>query len=150
MKFVRTHYKLIGVAASCAALGAGASAITSAGAAGTSARASRGQAARARPGVRRALRRTVHADVVVPTKTGFATVTVDRGFVQSVNGQQLTLREGTKTTTYKTLTLTIPAGAVVRDNAHKGTLPDVKAGQRALVLHGPKRTLVIARDARNA
>jgi hypothetical protein len=84
---------------------------------------------------------------VIATKTGFANVTLDRGFVQSLSGQQLTLREGTKTATYKTVTLTIPADARVRDNGHQATLADVKQGQHVLVLQGPKRTLVVARDA---
>jgi hypothetical protein len=57
----------------------------------------------------------------VATTTGFATVTLDRGFVQSVNRQQLTIREGTKTTTYKTVMLTIPSNAVVRDNRRAGS-----------------------------
>ena len=90
----------------------------------------------------------VHGDLVVPTKTGFAKATLDRGFVQSVSGTQLTLREGTKTSTYKTVTLTIPAGARVRDNRQAATLSDLKPGQRALVLQGPKRTLVVAHDVR--
>ena len=83
--------------------------------------------------------------MVVATKSGFATVTINRGFVQSVSGQQLTIREGSAKATYKTVTVTIPAGAVIRDNRQKASLSDVKAGQRVLVLTAPKRTYVIAR-----
>jgi hypothetical protein len=148
MTFIRRNLKLIGVAVSCAAIGAGASAIASAGAASTGSQAASAHPARARVGAPRALRRAVHGDLVVATKTGFASVTFDRGSIQSVSGQQLTLREGTKTATYKSVTLMIPTGALVRDNGHKSTLSALKQGQRALVLDGPKRTLVIAHDTR--
>ena len=82
-------------------------------------------------------RRAVHADVVVATKSGFATVTIDRGVVQSVSGQQLTIREGTKKATYKTVTLTIPSSAKVRDNRRASTLSALTAGQRASVVQAP-------------
>ncbi len=148
---LRRYWKLGVVGISCAALGVGASAIASAGAtsstspAGASASAKHeGAGALSR---RRLLRRAVHGEFVVPTKSGFVTVTLDRGVVQSMNGQQLTLTEGTKTT-HRTVTLSIPAGARVRDNGKLATLADVKPGQRALVVHGPKRTLVVARDKR--
>jgi hypothetical protein len=149
MAFVRKHFTLMAVAASCVAIGAGASAIASAGAASTGSPAGHGPAVHVRRGLRGAFARAVHGQGVVATKTGFATVTLDRGFVQSVNGQQLTIREGTKTRTYNTVTLTIPTNARVRDNRANATLADVKAGQHVLVLQGPKRTLVIARNARS-
>jgi hypothetical protein len=87
----------------------------------------------------------VHADAVVPTKTGFATVILDRGKVTGVSGNQLTLQEGTAKATYKTVTLTIPATANVRENGKKATLADVKTGQQAAVVQMPQRTLVRAR-----
>ena len=144
------NWKLGAVAASCMVVGAGAGAslIGSAGAATTSSNAASGATAtHAHHGLRarRLLRRTVHGDFVVATKNGFVTVTVDRGTVQSVNGQQLTLTEGTKTQTYKTVTLTIPANAKVRDNKKLTSLADVKAGQRAMVVQAPQHTWVIAR-----
>lgn len=98
--------------------------------------------------MRRALRGAVHGELVVRTNGGFATVTLDRGFAQSVSGQQLTLKEGTKDATYKTITLTIPTNAVVRDNRRQATLGDIKPGQHVVVLEGPNRTAVIARDAK--
>jgi len=149
MTFLRTHLRLLTVGAACAALGAGASAIATAGAAGTTTTASSAKSAAKHPAARRALeRRAVQGDLVVATKTGFATVTFNRGFVQSVSGQQLTIREGTKKATYKTLTLTVPAGAKVRDNGQVASLGQLRAGQRVAVVQAPKRTVVIARDVR--
>ena len=144
------RWKLGIVAVSCAAIGAGASAIANAGAStsGASSTASKSAktaktAAKHRP----LLRRAVHGDVVVPTKTGYVTATFDRGTVKSVSGAQLTLADGrAKGTAYKTVALTIPSSARVRDDGHKATLADVKPGQRAAVVQGPKRTIVIARD----
>jgi hypothetical protein len=150
MTFVRRHLKLLSIGAACAAAGAGASAIATAGAAGTTTTSSTAAKAAARhPGARRALeRRAVQGNLVVATKRGFANVAFSRGFVQSVSGQQLTIREGTKKATYKTVTLTIPAGAKVRDNGRTASLSQLSAGQRVGVVQTPKRTRVIARDAR--
>lgn len=152
MTFLRRHLKLLSVAAACVAIGAAGSAIATAGAASsgtpTSTSSTAAKAPRTRGAGARALeRRAVHADVVVATKSGFATVTVDRGFVQSVNGQQLTIREGTKQATYKTVTVTIPSSAKVRDNRRPSTLSALTAGQRVSVVQAPNRTWVIARTA---
>jgi hypothetical protein len=146
MRFLRKHATLIGVAVACAAAGAAVSAIASAGAksgAGGQPRFGHGRAGRL--GARKLLRRAVHGQIVVATRMGFRTITFDRGSVQSVGGRQLTLKEGTKRATYKTVTLTIPAAARVRDDRHLASLSDVKKGQRALVIQAPMRTLVIAR-----
>ncbi len=148
MSFIRTHLKLITVAASCAVIGAGAGVITSAGAATSAPTVSTAKGAQRWVRPRLALRRAVHGDLIVATKSGFVHVTFDRGLVRSVSGQQLTLTEGTKARTYKTITLTIPTSAHVRDNGRKATLADVTAGQRALVLQGPNQTVVIARTPR--
>jgi hypothetical protein len=152
MSFIRTHGRLLIVAVCCVALGAGASAIATAGAAsstpahpGTAAHP--GIAAR-RGALRRFARRAVHGSVVVRTKSGSATVTFDRGTVDSVNGQQLTMTEGTAKASYKTVTLTIPSTARVRDNRQKATLSDLKAGQRVIVVQAPKQTFVIAHTRR--
>jgi hypothetical protein len=145
------YWKLLAVATSCAALGAGASVIANAGAANNAA-ASGATAAKHRRAwnARGLVARAVHGDLVVATKNGFATVTLDRGIVQSLSGQQLTIKEGTKRATYKTVTLTIPTSARVRDNRHKATLADLKAGQRVLVVQAPRRTLVIAHNVRGS
>jgi hypothetical protein len=148
MSFIHKHARLLLVAASCTALGAGASAIATAGAAtNNSAHGGKGRTAQIRPG-RRLAARAVHGDLIVATQTGFVPVTFDRGTVNSVSGQQLTLTEGTKQATYKTVTLTIPTTAHVCDNRQKTTLADVKTGQRATVVKTPKATFVIARTPR--
>ena len=149
MSSIRRHSRLLLVAVCCVAVGAGISAIATAGAA-TSNPSSHAAAKHAKQGRagRGGLRRLLHAvqgSAVVRTADGFANVTFERGKVDSVSGQQLTITEGTPKATYKTVTVTVPAGAVVRDNRQKATLSDVKAGQRVLVLTAPKRTYVIAR-----
>jgi hypothetical protein len=92
----------------------------------------------------------VHADAVVPNeKGGFDTVTMDRGSFSSLSGDQLTITEGTKSATYKTVTLTIPANATVRRNDENAQLSDLKAGDEVIVVQGPSRTLVLAHDAQH-
>lgn len=152
MSFIRNrlNLRLLLVATSCLAIGAGASAIATAGASTGNASGASNHAAHARHARHRLFSRAVHGDLVVHTKAGFVTVTLDRGVVQSVSGQQLTLAEGTKKATYKTLTLSIPASARVRVNRQKATLADVKPGQRVVVLQGLKRTQVIARTPKAA
>jgi hypothetical protein len=150
MSFIRTHSKLLLVAGSCVALGAGASAIATAGAAtsnsSNSSNAGKRHAAHIRPG-RRLAARAVQGHLIVATKTGFVPVTFERGTVKSVSGQELILTEGTKQATYKTVTLTIPTNARVRDNRKQSTLADVTSGQRATVVQTPKATFVIAHTA---
>ena len=150
MSFLRQNSKLVVVAVSCLALGAGAGAIASAGAA-TSASA---RTARAHGdgllGVRgrRWLGRAVQGNAVVWTRQGYKTIGFERGRVAAVNGRQLTIAEGTQRSTYKTVLLTIPTNAVVRDNGQRSSLSHVSAGQRVIVIQGPRRTLVIAHTRR--
>jgi hypothetical protein len=136
--------KVIGIATACAALGAAGGVIGSAGA--------KSSAAPAKAHVHRharVLRRVVHADLVVAARHGrFVHATLDRGVVKAVNGRTLTLREGTRRATYKTVTLTLPANARVRVDRHPAQLSDVQPGQRAAVLRAPKRAFVRAHDAR--
>jgi hypothetical protein len=154
MRFLRQHATLIVIALACAAAGAGVSAIASAGAASApaakprSGHALRGRRVGARLLARRLLLQAVHGDVVVATRKGFRTVTFDRGSIQSVSGRQLTLVDGTKRATYKTVTLTIPTTARVRDNGRASALGHLKPGQRAIVVQAPARTLVIAHTPR--
>jgi hypothetical protein len=92
----------------------------------------------------------VHSNAVVPNKSGgFDTITMDRGSFSSLSGDQLTITEGTKTATYKTVTLTIASGATIRRNEEKAQLVDLKAGDAVSVLQSPKATVVIARDAQH-
>jgi hypothetical protein len=148
MSSIRRHLRLLLVAVCCVAAGAAISAIATAGAttstANTSAHSTATHAKRRAGGLRR-LAHAVQGSAVVRTADGFANVTFERGKVDSVSGQQLTITEGTRKATYKTVTVTVPAGALVRDNRQQATLSDVKAGQRVLVLTAPKRTYVIAR-----
>ena len=81
---------------------------------------------------------------MVDTKSGFKTVTVARGTVQSVSGDQLTLTEGTAKQAYKTVTLTLPAGTHVRDDRKKSSLAQLTKGQRVAVVEGPKQALLVA------
>jgi hypothetical protein len=150
MSSIRTHARPLTLAISCLAIGAGASAIASAGAA-TSAtshaakpRVARGWSAR------RLAAQSVHGDLLIATEKGLVTVTFDRGIVKSVSGQQLTLTEGAKTATPKTVVLTIPSNARVRDNGKKATLSELTSDQRVLVVQAPKRTFVVARTPRKA
>lgn len=154
MSHILKHSRLLLVAISCVALGTGASVIAGAGAA-TSTKASAARTQKAHKahaarkfGLRQIARRTVHGDFVVHTKAGFRTITVDRGVVDSVAGQQLTITEGTRTATYRTVTLTISANARVRDDRQASSLSSVKAGQRVLVVTAPQHTLVVARTPR--
>ena len=148
MSSIHRHWRLLLVALCCTGAGAGFSAIATAGAAsGKPAQTAHvaGRGHHRRGGLTRLARRAVHADVVIHTRSGFVTATLDRGKVDSVSGQQLKLTEGTKRATYKTVTLTIPASARVRDDRQRASLSAVKPGQRVLVLQAPKRTFVIAR-----
>ena len=134
--------KIVAVGGSCAAIGAGAGIL------GTSAAATNSNPshkAHQHRHARSLLGRAVHADAVVPVKGGqFATVTLDRGSIQSVSGQQLTITEGTKKATYKTVTITIPNSAIVRDNRQATQLSALTAGERVVVVQGPQKTRVLA------
>ena len=150
MSVISRHSRILIVAVSCAVIGAGAGDRAGAGAStspATAAKAGRAHAGRVQ-GLRRWERRAVQGEVVIHTKQGFKTVTFQRGTVQSVSGQQLTLAEGTAKATYKTVTLTIPANARVRDNGQRSTLSNVKDGQRVIVVTAPKNTFVVARTPR--
>ena len=92
----------------------------------------------------------VHSDTVVPNeKGGFDTVTMDRGSFSSLSGDQLTITEGTKTATYKTVTLTIPSNATIHRNGEAAKLSDLKSGDTVMVMQSPKGTAVVANDAQH-
>jgi hypothetical protein len=92
----------------------------------------------------------VHSDAIVPNeKGGFDTITMDRGKFASLSGQDLTITEGTKTATYKTVTLTIPSDATVRRNGEDAHLSDIKSGDTVNVVQSPKGTFVDAFDAQH-
>ncbi|MDQ6776642.1 MAG: hypothetical protein M3071_10605 [Actinomycetota bacterium] len=142
----RRYWKLGALALSCVAIGAGASVIANAGAASSAGTVAAGHHAGRGLRVRMLARRAVQGDVVIATKTGkFVNVTFSRGLVSSVSGQQLTIAEGTKQATYRTVTLTIPTTARVRDSHQVAALSDLKAGQHVMVIQAPQRTWVIVR-----
>jgi hypothetical protein len=149
MSALRKHARLILAGVCCLAIGAGASAIASAGAT-SRATTSRGstpslhlRALRAH-GLRALARRAVHGKIVVRTRNGFVTVTFDRGTIDSVSGRKLKITEGTAQAVYRAVTLTIPAGARIRDNRQPATLAALKPGQRVIVIRAPERTFVFA------
>jgi hypothetical protein len=150
--FLRRRLGLLAVAVSCVALGAGASVIATAGATSSSSASTAGSAA-AHPRAARLLARwrayggAVQGELVVNTKTGWKTVSFERGFVQSVSGNTLTLREATRKATYRTVTLTIPAGSRVRNQGRPSSLAQLTSGEHVLVLQAPAQTFVIARAA---
>jgi hypothetical protein len=92
----------------------------------------------------------VHVDAVLPKQGGgFETVTMDRGSFSSLSANQLAINEGTKTATYKTVTLTIPAGATVRRNGVPAQLSDLRSGDQVTVIQSPASTAVIAHDSKH-
>jgi L-fucose isomerase-like protein len=149
MSIIRRNSRLLLVAVCCLAVGAGASAIATAGASTTSTnQAAHAARAGARFRLRRLALRAVHGTVVVHTKTGFVTVTFDRGTVDSVSGQQLTITEGTPKASYQKVTLTIPTTATVRDNRQAASLSQLTAGERVIVVSAPTKAWVIAHTPR--
>jgi hypothetical protein len=88
----------------------------------------------------------VHAQVVVLNKagTGFITATIDQGTVKSVSGDQLTIIEGIGKVTYKTVALTVPAGATISRNLRVAPLTALKAGDRVRVEQSSEGTAVSA------
>jgi hypothetical protein len=146
-RFNIRRVQLLTVALTCLAIGAGASAIATADASNTNAAKTHTRSTAHKAGLvrlRAVARRTVAGSFVVATKSGFVTVTVARGRVQAVSGQTLTLVEGTKAQTYRTVSLSLPATVRVRDNKQPSTLAQVTAGQRATVIIAPDRALVVA------
>ncbi len=131
--------RLIAVGAACAAIGAAAGIASSSAASSSSSPAPR-------PARRGALARAVHADLVVPVRGGgFASATLDRGILRSVQGDTLKIAEGTPRATYRVVTLTLPQGARVRNDRQASTLSQLTAGERVTVLRGPRQTSVVAR-----
>lgn len=153
-RMIARHWRLLSVAVACLALGAGASAIASAGADPAKPSASSDQHGAAqihRVGHRgRLLRRAVAGEIVVRTKDGFGTVSLERGTIDEISGSRLTIAEGTRRASYRSVTVTIPADARIRDDGIRTGLSSVKAGERVLVITAPQRTFVIARTPKAA
>ena len=133
----------------CAALGAGAGIAGSAAAPSTTKSKSSSSTRNARPRPPFGPGRAVHSDEVVLNKAGtaFITETEDSGTVESVSGDQLTIKESVGSVTYKTVTLTIPSNATVRRNFATASLGDLKAGDRVHVSQSSDGTNVFANDS---
>jgi|GEM_PF-3238163 len=93
----------------------------------------------------------VHSVSVVPDKAGtsFITLTSDRGTVKSVDsaGATITLEEGTKSATYKTLTLSVPSGAKVMRDGKTASLAEIKAEDHVSVSSSSEGATVFAMDS---
>jgi hypothetical protein len=137
--------RTITIAAACGVIGAGA------GIAGAGAHEGQGQGkGKSRQHADRGwhLGAPVHAELVVPDRQGgFQTVTLDRGAVKSVSGDQLTITEGTRKATYKDVTLTVPATAKIRRNGDSAQLSDLQAGDLVTVVTTGDTTVVKAKAA---
>src|SRR6266576_5873950 len=101
-------------------------------------------------GFARLARGPVHAELVFPDRNGgFKTVTLDRGVVDSVSGDQLVVKEGTEKSGFRTVTLTIPGDARIRRGGEQAQLSDLQAGDRVAVISVGDKTVVKARPAGN-
>jgi len=164
---MRPSLKTVAIGASCLAFGAGggaaASAITSASAAparpASSARgqlSTTGTSAPARAAAmgrrHRALRlfaRAVEGQIEVRTRTGFATLSFERGVIDSINGSRLELTEGTRKHAYRTVSIVIPSDARVRNDGRRASLSSLRAGERVLIVRAPRLTFVRAHAPRS-
>jgi hypothetical protein len=100
--------------------------------------------------LRKVAQHSVSGNVVVDSKQGFETISFERGTVDSVNGNQITITEGGPKATQRQETITVPSTVHVRDNGKKASMSSVSAGQHVLVLTLPKRTVVVARTPKHA
>lgn len=93
----------------------------------------------------------VHSVSVVPDKAGtsFIALTSDRGAVKSVDSGAgtITIAEGTKSATYKTLTLSVPSGATIVRDGKKASLAEIKGEDHVSVSSSSEGTTVFAMDS---
>src|SRR5947209_10142111 len=91
----------------------------------------------------------VHAELVVPKRSGggFETVTEDNGKLKSRDGDTLTITDGTDSQTYKDVTVTVPSGATIMRNGNKASLDDLKTDDFVHVSQSGEGTFVFAHDA---
>jgi hypothetical protein len=91
----------------------------------------------------------VHSESVVLNQAGTAyeTVVSDEGTLTAVSGSALTIKEGTSSVTYKTVTVTVPSGATVSRNGQTAQLSDLKTGDTVRVSVADDGTSVMAGDA---
>jgi hypothetical protein len=93
----------------------------------------------------------VHSVSVVldKAKTAYITQTSDSGTLESVDtaARTITLVEGTKSVTYKTVTVTVPAEASVTLDGKDSALSALAAGDRVSVSSSSDGTVVMAMDS---
>ena len=160
MSPISTRSRALAVGVLCAAGGVGAGAVASATASTSHSATPTAHHASAKPGkarqharirdLRKVARHSVSGNVTVDSKQGFKTISFERGTVDSVSGDQMTITEGAPKATQRQETITVPSTAHVRDNGKKASMSSVSAGQRVLVLNLPKRTVVVARTPKHA
>jgi hypothetical protein len=96
-------------------------------------------------------RDAVHSvDVVLnKAKSAYITQTTDEGTVESIDssGGSITLLEGTKSVTYKTVTVTVPSSATVTLDGKTSTLGALAAGDRVSISSSSDGTDVAAMDS---
>jgi hypothetical protein len=94
---------------------------------------------------------SVHAVSVVLDKAGTAFIeqTSDRGTIQSVDSSAdtITVLEGTKAVTYKTVTLNVPANATVMLDGNTSSLSGLAEGDEVSVSSSSDGTAVLATDS---
>jgi hypothetical protein len=93
----------------------------------------------------------VHSESVVPNRKGdaFITVTSDGGTIKSVDAgaSTITIAEGVKSLTYKTVTLTIPSGATVLLDGKSSSVGSLAAEDHVIVSSSSEGTTVFATDS---
>lgn len=93
----------------------------------------------------------VHSVSVVLDKagTGYVTQTTDEGTIESVDSsaETVTILEGTKSVTYKTLTLNVPSGATIMLDGKTSTLSALAAGDHVSISSSSEGTSVFATDS---
>ena len=73
-------------------------------------------------------------------------MTRDQGTVTAISGNDVTLHEGTKTVTYKDVTVTVADGATVTRDDATASLSDIKVGDRVSISSSSDGTVVRATD----
>jgi hypothetical protein len=90
----------------------------------------------------------IHSEMVVPNQdgTGFDTVIMDSGRVESVEGNTITVKQGTDKATWKTQAIDVGAEAKVVRNHDDAKVSDIKAGDHVHIVRGPRGNSVHAVD----
>jgi hypothetical protein len=93
--------------------------------------------------------RGVHSETVVLNRAGtaFETVVSDDGTLSAISGSTLTVREGTDSVTYKTVTISVPAAATVLRNGQTAKLTDLKVGDHVRIAVADDGSSVMANDS---